>query len=275
MNCEFCKSATVREIKFGLLMDSCATCSAFSYRGPQSSTPATLYSQGYFEGGEYINYLRHEKAHRMSFVRKMKVVSKFRSTPFKALEVGCAFGLCADVLFTLGADSYVGTDASAYGIEYARRNFRGSFVCSDLPPVEAATTSTLLVGWDVIEHLGSPATYFEPLLNSLPTGAIFAASTIDSGSLVARVRGEKWRQLHPPTHLHYPSRKSLRCLVERCGFTVKYHKSFGQFRAAESYLKEIRFPVAFLPETFRTYPIPLNLGDTQLLVAEKSGVSSV
>ncbi len=74
--------------------------------------------------------------------------------------------------------------------------------------------------WDTIEHLEKPEVYVEKACGLLNTGGYICITTGDAGSLNARMRGRKWRQIHPPTHLHYFSRKTLSLLLQKKGFEV-------------------------------------------------------
>ena len=91
-----------------------------------------------------------------------------------------------------------------------------------LPPGDAAADRAvtalrpnLLVAWDVWEHLCAPASTLDALLREADPGVTVAITTVDAGSPVARIRGTRWRQFHPPTHLCYPTRRSLRLYLER------------------------------------------------------------
>ena len=48
--------------------------------------------------------------------------------------------------------------------------------------------------------------------------APLALTTGDIGSVNARLRGHKWRMIHPPTHLHYFSAETMKALLDRHGF---------------------------------------------------------
>ena len=72
--------------------------------------------------------------------------------------------------------------------------------------------------WDTIEHLSEPDKFIEKISSEISQGGILAITTSDIGSLNAKLRGKNWRQIHPPTHLHYFSVKTLKKLLDRCGF---------------------------------------------------------
>jgi len=104
-----------------------------------------------------------------------------------------------------------------------------------------------------------------------------ALTTADLDSWVARARGSKWRQIHPPTHLHYFSRKTLGGLLDRNGLEIKYMRSEGMYRRVETMayivlcLKHNRPDLyARLRKTrLLNWDLFLNLGDIVFVVAEK------
>src|SRR5215467_12090335 len=73
----------------------------------------------------------------------------------RILDIGCGFG--ASVHYLAGARNYVGVDISAEYIAAARRRFgnRGTFICSAIEDVEAASIGAfdLAISFGVIHHL--------------------------------------------------------------------------------------------------------------------------
>jgi O-methyltransferase involved in polyketide biosynthesis len=85
--------------------------------------------------------------------------------------------------------------------------------------------------WDTIEHLRAPHAYVEKIAAHTEAGALVALTTGDIESLNARLRKDKWRLIHPPTHLHYFSRKSIAQLLDAHGFDVIYNRYCGFYRS--------------------------------------------
>ncbi|MFA6549659.1 MAG: methyltransferase domain-containing protein, partial [Candidatus Margulisiibacteriota bacterium] len=65
------------------------------------------------------------------------------------------------------------------------------------------------------------------------TNGLIAITTGNIDSLNAKARGSKWRQIHPPTHLHYFSRRTLTALLNKYGFDVIYVGYPGIFRSMD------------------------------------------
>jgi len=180
--------------------------------------PERLYRADYFTDGEYADYLGDRGAIERNFRRRLAELVRWCPSG-RLIEVGCAYGF----FLALARRHYAvtGFDIAADAVAYARTTLgldarSEDFLSSDLPPGSADVVAM----WDIIEHLVHPDRYVGRAHDVLRPGGILALSTGDIGSLVARLRGERWRLIHPPTHLHYFTRASLTALLTRAGFTV-------------------------------------------------------
>ena len=54
----------------------------------------------------------------------------------------------------------------------------------------------------------------------MSVGARIHITTGDIGCLLPKLQGRRWRMIHPPTHLHYFTQKSLTKLLETQGLRV-------------------------------------------------------
>jgi hypothetical protein len=114
-----------------------------------------------------------------------------------------------------------GLDISFEACKYAREHFGvearfGNFL--NEPPPEHPYDICCL--WDTIEHIKRPDLYIEKISNEISDNGLIALTTGDIGSLNARIRGKKWRQIHPPTHLHYFSYSTIEKLLEKYNFSI-------------------------------------------------------
>jgi SAM-dependent methyltransferase len=180
--------------------------------------PSELYDAGYFSEGEYADYVGDRRVIERNFRPRLAELVRLRPGG-DLLEIGCAYGFFLD----LARRHYTvtGFDIAADAVAYARDRLgldarAGDFLAAAVEPASADVVAM----WDIIEHLVHPDRYVERVHAVLRPGGIFALSTGDIGSVVARWRGERWRLIHPPTHLHYFTRKSLVTLLGRMGFTV-------------------------------------------------------
>ena len=227
---------------------------------------AEIYSEAYFKGGEYLDYTAHYLAHQKNAETKWQLIRKNTMEPLRVFELGCAYGYFLDYVRTHGAQAIHGVDVSQAAIQSARQNFGPYFSTSK---ESQDFNYNCFVMWDVWEHLPEPMTTVREYVKALPAGGLFAMTTVDSGSLVARLRGGRWRQIHPPTHLHYPTRKGLRLAIDSMGLEIIEHRNFSPARALEVYLQAMGLNRFVKSEYLNRLPVRLNLFDTQLLMARK------
>ena len=108
----------------------------------------------------------------------------------------------------------------------------------------------------------------------LRAGGVLAATTNDVDSLVARLRGASWRQMHPPTHLFYFSRATLDDALRRVGMRPVHHAYVGNHRGYRSIVDGVLGAGSRLGRVLTLggrldFGVPLNLLDIFLVVARK------
>ena len=108
-------------------------------------------------------------------------------------------------------------------------------------------------------------------------GGIITFTTGDIGSLVAKIRGKNWRQIHPPSHAHYFNRTTIEKLLHQNGFKLIRFGHFGRYRSIEmiAYIILVqKLKIPFLFNIFKAIGITkfityLNLYDEMIVVAKK------
>lgn len=193
-----------------------------------------LYSKNYFFGLEYSNYLKDQKVLEKNFTLRMKTLTPFLQRKNTLLEVGSAYGFFLNLVKN-EFQKVQGIDICEEGVRYAAETFKlnvkqGDFLKEDF----SNQTFDLICLWDTLEHLQAPELYIEKMAQCTEPGSIVSLTTGDIQSMNARFRKEKWRLIHPPTHLHYFSKKSLSFLLEQNGFEVLYNKYCGFYRSIDN-----------------------------------------
>lgn len=182
-----------------------------------------LYSENYFQGEEYLDYEKEAPALRRNFQRRLRELTA-RVPEGQLWEIGAAYGH-----FLHEAQRYytvAGCDISTHAATRAREELGQEVVCGDYLTLDVPMNQDLVCLWDTVEHLAAPEQYLARAAQQLRPGGTLALSTGDIGAWLARKRGEKWRLIHPPTHLHYFTARSMRTLLDRLGFVdieVRYH----------------------------------------------------
>ncbi len=251
---------------------TCTRCGSWSYLGAIDESPDQLYDETYFNGGEYAGYSEGEAAFSRNFAHLADLVEKHgrRFSGARMVEVGCATGVFLEEARRRGVAEAVGIETS----EYCRKIATGRGLDVVAPGPEALARveqlrPDLLVAWDVWEHLRHPSQQIDELLERCAPDVTVALTTVDAGSLVASVRGTRWRQYHPPTHLHYPTRKALTTFLTDRSFSVAHLGSVGYFRPLLAYLQALGLHRARWLAPWHEVPVYLNLWDIQLVIASR------
>jgi SAM-dependent methyltransferase len=192
-----------------------------------------LYNEGFFSGAEFSDYAADEKFFRKNFRLRLRALKKFLDPARhrRLLEIGSAYGFFLDEVRREFAH-IEGIDITTEGVAHARARFKldvvqGDFLAHDY----GARRFDVVCMWDTIEHLRAPHLYVEKIARLTEPGALFCITTADADSLNARLRGERWRMIHPPTHLHYFSARTLARLLARYDFEVVYNRYCGFYRS--------------------------------------------
>ena len=186
-----------------------------------------LYAGDYFTGGEFGDYA----SQRATFARNFKgYLSRMRqagATGGRLLEVGCAYGFFLEHAQT--SFDALGIDVNEPAIAAARElGVRAE--CREFMQFKADAPFDVVCMWDTIEHLIDPRAYLEKARDVLAGQGYLFLTTGDIGSLMARMRGARWRMIHPPSHLNYFSRETMTRLLDRVGFDVVSIRSVGTHR---------------------------------------------
>lgn len=199
-----------------------------------------LYQRSYFFGDEYSNYLEDRRVIEKNFATRLATLRRFLTPRHRRLfELGSAYGFFLN-LARDGFDRVSGIDVSADAVRFAQQEFKLPVTCADLlETAEPDATIDVACMWDTIEHLGTPRPYVERLASRMEPGALLALTTGDIGSLNARLQGRRWRLIHPPTHMHYFTQRSMRELLQRCGFRIAHVEYPGVVRGVSSMIHNL------------------------------------
>lgn len=232
--CIICDSNYALPLYTGIV--KCQECGhVFSQPYPDEEQLFDLYSKKYFFGFEYHDYLADREAFQKNFKLRLKVLRDFLD-PIRRkhlLEIGCAYGffLClARDLF----DTVQGIDIAEDGILYAKEQLKLNVINADFLKYDFGDQKfDVVCMWDTIEHLCRPHLYLDKMRRLMERGSLLAITTGDVGSLNARIRKDKWRLMHSPTHVHFFSKKTLAKLLDNNGFDIIYNRYCGFHRSID------------------------------------------
>ena len=272
MKCKLCASSILEPKFLGIVQ--CKSCGLLFY--PLPVYPEKIYSETYFNGTEYHDYGADKPILQKNFQDRLKDLLAIKASG-DLYEIGCAYGYFLELARTHFKVS--GIDISHSAIKQANISL-GDLVKSGNFLTEAEPTSLydFICMWDVIEHLEEPFLYLEQAAKWLKPGARLFLTTGDAGSMVARWRGQNWRQIHPPSHLFYFTHATISEALKRAGLKLVRIRSIGQYRSYKSmmygifWLRLVRLKWIYSLLTFGgriDFPVYLNLGDLMLVEAEK------
>jgi SAM-dependent methyltransferase len=230
--CVVCGGASASTLYEGILR--CAGCGhVFADTRLSDEELFRLYNEEFFTGAEFSDYASDERYFRKNFELRFKELRKFidPARHRRLLEIGSAYGFFLDTV-RRHFESAEGIDITDAGTLHARERFgldvvRADFLAHDY----GARKFDVVCMWDTVEHLREPQRYVEKIAAHTDRGALLAMTTGDVGSLNARLRGRRWRLIHPPTHLHYFSPATVSRMLSAHGFEVVYNRHCGFWRS--------------------------------------------
>jgi 2-polyprenyl-3-methyl-5-hydroxy-6-metoxy-1,4-benzoquinol methylase len=232
--CELCRHEGAKEPFYPTHeIVRCPDCRLVFY-GRDVDNVESLYSDDYFKGGEYLDYVEDKRIIQANFARRVADLKRLKPSG-KLLEIGSAYGFFLD----LAREHWdvKGMDITPEGVRHAREVLGLDVVQADfLEQPDEPSAYDVIVMWDTIEHLPHPVRVLEKAARWLAPGGVLVATTGDVGSAVARMRKEKWRLIHPPTHLYYFSTATLSDAMTRSGLTVEQTTHVGYDRSLKGML---------------------------------------
>jgi 2-polyprenyl-3-methyl-5-hydroxy-6-metoxy-1,4-benzoquinol methylase len=184
---------------------------------------------GTYEAVEDRLYLEEREGRVLTFEHHLKPLEMLTGHPERRalLDVGCHIGVFVEIAASHGWQAW-GVDPSHWAVARARTRGlhvkQGTLETADLP--EAAFDVVTM--WDVVEHVPDPRRTLDRAYGLLRPGGLLVVHTIDIDSFFARMMGSRWPWLME-MHIYYFSRRTLRAMLEKCGFRVLSDKPQGRY----------------------------------------------
>jgi 2-polyprenyl-3-methyl-5-hydroxy-6-metoxy-1,4-benzoquinol methylase len=277
-NCIVCNHDIAEPLYDGI--DRCKNCGhVFANLSLSNDELFKIYQKNYFFGEEYSDYVADKRIAQKNFALRLKTLQRFlRPVRHRSLfEIGCAYGFFLEIAQGL-FDRAQGVDITEDGIRYATEQLKLDVTQADFLEHDLGDRSVdVACMWDTIEHLAQPHRYVEKLSQHMEKGALLAITTGDIDSLNSRIRKQNWRLIHPPTHIHYFSQKSLAQMLNNYGFEVIYSRHCGFYRSLDNVAYNIFVLRWQQPQLYRALKklgltkldFYLNLYDIMYVIARK------
>jgi len=266
---------------YNYVLKKCDQCNYVSANLDFESLDLSLvYDEDYFNGLEYDNYKNDKDCFNKNFSKRMmRIKNKIEIDSIKnTLEIGCAYGFFGEIIQKeIPACSYKGLDIAKEAVEWGRFNLNLDLENTDYLNWEKPYNLSDIFLWDVIEHLKYPDKFIAKIHNDLEENGRLYLTTGDIEAILPRIQKSKWRMIHPPSHLHYFSKKSLSTLLLNNGFKIIdiYYPLIWRS------LKQIYFSLFLLNKKERKFHIwiynniparlfiPINTFDIIMITAQK------
>lgn len=236
LKCDICEQSVWE--KYSPQLIRCAICGLVrAVSNPTHEELNLIYQHDYFFGDEYFNYINDRPALEKNFSLRLKRLSSFLNLKSSVIEIGSSYGFFLN-LCKVKVRKVVGYDVVKEGVDYAINNFGVEAHCDNFLNYSGPEVDMVCL-WDVIEHFPNPGEFINKISKVVKSNGYIAFTTGDIGSFMAKMRGERWRLIHPPTHLFYFDRKSITKLLKKNGFTLVSFKHVGVWRNFGSVLKQL------------------------------------
>lgn len=237
-----------------------------------------VYSEDFFMGDAYFDYVAESISLQRNFELRNKELKPFMKPNSKSLlDVGCAHGFYVQEASNLVEDA-VGIDIASSAVEYGKRELNLNLKSGDLLDYDFGKKQfDVVTMWDTIEHLNRPSAYIRKIRKLTKPSGVFAFTTGNIASPLARLRRSNWRMIHVPAHLHYFTPATARKLLEDNGFKIcKIHHN-GIFRTLGNIshnLFVLRMNAAFIHKMIEVFGLShlncyMNTFDVMTVIARK------
>jgi SAM-dependent methyltransferase len=240
-----------------------------------------IYSEKYFAGEEYEDYVRDKVMLQKNFSARLKKICSIipANRIADVLEIGCAYGFFGELIKRkIPNSTYLGFDASWEAVAYAKEKLGLNASAENYIEWKSEKKFTDIFMWDVIEHLERPDSFITKIAQDSVSGSRLYITTGDIGSWLARRQGCRWRMIHPPSHLHYFSKDTITLLLKKNGFTVKrifYSPTsrsvkgifYSLFMLRKNYSRWVGKIYHTIPENLS---VAINTFDIMFVIAEKN-----
>lgn len=197
------------------------------------------------------------------------------------LDVGCSTGVFVAHAETQGIIAS-GIDMSEKAVAVARARGLSCFV-STVETFEPVRGFDSVTCFDVIEHVLDPLSFLQHANRLLKKGGTLIISTPNVASLTRKIMGSNWYFYIPEEHLFYFDPRTLTLLLVANGFEVvrvartykplTYRYSMAQFREYNPGIFRVMEIIGSkLPQAWMDTPVPLYIGEMQVIARKKSPV---
>jgi 2-polyprenyl-3-methyl-5-hydroxy-6-metoxy-1,4-benzoquinol methylase len=229
VDCWICAAAVDPYVELAPLpLVRCVSC-GFVFRPDLVDATQELYEVGAYQAREFASgYVADETlGERVRTAQTRLVWLRDHVSGERLLDVGAAGGAFVLAAKRAGFDAW-GIEPTPGFARYARetlgldvRDGRIEEIALDPASLDVVTL------WHVLEHVPEPLSKLEQLRTALRPHGHLVVEVPNMASVMARTMGTEWTHLDPDVHASHFTPRTLRHLLERAGFHVRYAETIG------------------------------------------------
>ncbi len=208
-------------------MFTCTNC-GFGVHGPVVKCPdcGIIYTEDtvsqkkistYYEVAEDPLYFAEQKAREITFKGYLKKLEQIYPAKGKLLDVGTNTGLFVRLVADSGWAA-TGLEPNKWGAAYAKEHYKINLISKPFEKgIFRANAFDVITMWDVIEHFTDPISEIDKVFHYLKPGGVFAFSTVDPESFLARIWKNHW-SWYMEMHRVFFSQKAAFGYLSKAGF---------------------------------------------------------
>ena len=182
------------------------------------------------ESENYDDYYTEENLQVPDFIRKRlgEIIDDFK--PYfsggRLLDIGFGSAILMQVARDKGWQA-AGGEGSAPAIEHAEKLGFEVFHGELSEAKYADDYFDVITASEIIEHCPQPEILLDEVMRILRPGGLFWATTPSAKSLSYHLTGLEWTTICPPEHLQLFSKKGIRLMLGKAGFSSFTIQTFG------------------------------------------------
>lgn len=170
------------------------------------------------------DYMENKHTFYKFYLRRLKQIFKFKllqNNSLKFLEVGsgpgCFLALLRDFY---GFTNLTGIDISKQIIDEGIKQLGIDLYCGDAGEMEEYPNAPFdfVYCYHSLEHCKNPLKIVSNIYKNVVKGGEVFLSVPNYKGFFGRLSKERWYWILPPSHIHYFTKQSMTCLLEKAGF---------------------------------------------------------
>jgi len=160
------------------------------------------------------------------FKKRVDDMKPFINKQDKIFEIGTSMGFFVNAALKEGWD-VSGVEINSNLVDFVRTKYGVDIHQGLFENVKLTEKYDVIVMWEVLEHIVKPGELLKKVSSLLNSGGRFMATLPNIEGVEFQVCGPSHEMIEAPGHLNYFSERTLKQLLEKCGFTFKSFSTPG------------------------------------------------